>query len=113
MKKILFISLLTNCAFAGYSQTTTEEKAGNKIDKTPKDTVFIDNLQTKQIYSFNMEEFQVKQKYADSDSLASYKTKMEGKRDALYQKMLATQKYNLYKQKKIAVRGSDNNVIIE
>lgn len=113
MKRIFFISLLINCASVSYSQTVSEEKTENLIDKTSKDTVFINNLQTSQIYSLNIEEFHVKQKYADSDSLTFYKTKMEGKRDALYKKIFATEKYNLYKQKKLVVRGSDNWVIIE
>jgi hypothetical protein len=78
----------------------------NKLAKKMKDTLDLSSQQRQQIKTINLQlhnqKMALRNQYTGQDSVLRVKTQqVENTRDSLYKPILGTQKYTLYRQKKI------------
>lgn len=104
MYKIIFLSLFVCFSFSARSQSIAHNVALHIAQKM-KDSLDLSVNQKGQLYGVNMQLYNKKtlarKKYAGSDSVRISIQKIENTRDSLYKNILATDKYLLYKQKKL------------
>ena len=101
MKYIILIVLLLSLD-VGYSQQTNA--VSTKIADKMKDSLMLTASQRQQIYSVNVQlheqKMVIRSQYIGVDSLRIMIQRVENQRDSLYQQILPTEKYLLYKEKK-------------
>lgn len=117
---VIIIAFLLTSLFCLSQPAITPKKALSRkeyhkdsIPLMPKHQ--LDSAQTLGIYSINIllgrEERELQQKYQNSDSLKVQLESLEEKRDTRYKNLIPSDKYQLFKQKKLLLVGKDGTII--
>lgn len=104
MKIVLTISFLLTTVFV--CAQTPGELLAEKVASKMKDSLMLNDNQKEQVYSINMQLYHQKQEVfvrykSAADSLRFHIQKIENARDTLYSGVLPSEKFILYKQKKL------------
>jgi hypothetical protein len=111
-KKIIILGIagLLTCEISE-AQSTQAIEVAEKISQKMKDSLDLNEEQRKNVYALNIRlhsrKMEVRQKFAETDSLSRYFQRIENTRDSLYREILPEEKYLLYRQKKKNLVNND------
>ncbi len=111
-KKIIILgtAALLACLMC-QAQSTQAVEVAEKISQKMKDSLSLSEDQRQQVLALNIRlhtrKMEIRQRFAETDSLSRYFQRIENTRDSLYREILPEEKYLLYRQKKKNLVNND------